>query len=158
MTDIAAEVQATEREALGRLVRDTWIAYCHEIGDNKQSHLAPWEDLSESDKEVDRRIGEAVARQMLAAVDALQAERVTAVKGYRDMRARLKRNMAECNGRIRIKALDYRATRDPKINAELNEDTAFRNGLNRALADLDHFFPMYFVELVQEDAQDSVSL
>lgn len=48
------------REDVGRLVRDTWIAYCLEIGDTKASHIAPWEELSEQDKEADRRIGDAV--------------------------------------------------------------------------------------------------
>lgn len=48
------------REDVGKLVRQTWIDYCREIGDTKPSHLAPWEELSEQDKEADRRIGDAV--------------------------------------------------------------------------------------------------
>lgn len=48
------------KDDIGRLVRDSWIAYCREIGDDKPSHLLPYDDLSEQDKEADRRIGEAV--------------------------------------------------------------------------------------------------
>lgn len=48
------------RDELGRLVRETWIAYCIEMGDGKPSHLTGWDDLPEYDKEVDRRIGEGI--------------------------------------------------------------------------------------------------
>ncbi len=47
-----------DREALGRLVRDEWIAWAREQDNPKPSWLAPWEELSEPDREVDRRIGE----------------------------------------------------------------------------------------------------
>ena len=50
-----------DRDALGRIVRESWVSYCVETGDTKPSHVAPWEDLSDWDKEADRRIGEAVA-------------------------------------------------------------------------------------------------
>lgn len=48
----------TFRDGLGRRVREVWVAYCVEIGDTNPAHLAPWEALSERDKEVDRRIGD----------------------------------------------------------------------------------------------------
>jgi hypothetical protein len=50
--------KAIDREALGKRVRDVWIEYCKKIGDTKPSHIAPWEALSEADKEADRLIGE----------------------------------------------------------------------------------------------------
>ncbi len=50
------------RDELGRIVRETWIAYCLETGDTKPSHLAPYDELSEWDKEADRRIGETIWR------------------------------------------------------------------------------------------------
>lgn len=50
----------TERDRLGRLVRETWVAYCLETGNTKPSHIAPWEELSEWDKEADRRIADAI--------------------------------------------------------------------------------------------------
>lgn len=49
-----------DREALGRVVREVWIAWAKEQPAPKPSWLVPWEDLSESDREVDRRIGEAI--------------------------------------------------------------------------------------------------
>ncbi len=52
------------REELGKAVRSAWVAYCQETGDTKPSHLAPWEELSEWDKEADRRIGAAIAVMM----------------------------------------------------------------------------------------------
>lgn len=59
----APETGATDaaREQRGRLVRETWVAYCLATGDTKPSHIAPWEELSEWDKEADRRIGDAFA-------------------------------------------------------------------------------------------------
>ena len=53
------------RDDLGRLVRETWAKYCIETGDDQPSHLVPYDDLSEHDKEADRRIGEALESAML---------------------------------------------------------------------------------------------
>ena len=46
------------REKLGKLVRQIWINYCRDTGDTKPNHLATWDEISESDREVDRQIGE----------------------------------------------------------------------------------------------------
>jgi len=54
------------REALGRLVREVWVTWAREQPDPKPHHLDPWERLDEGGKEVDRRIGEAVAKRALA--------------------------------------------------------------------------------------------
>jgi len=54
-----------DREILGQLVRSVWIAWAKEQSDPKPSWLVEWDGLSEPDKEVDRRIGEAVARFVL---------------------------------------------------------------------------------------------
>jgi len=54
---------ASDREALGRLVREVWIAWAREQPNPKPSWLVPWEGLSEPDKEVDRRIGERLAAE-----------------------------------------------------------------------------------------------
>jgi hypothetical protein len=48
------------RELLGKIVREQWVIYCRSIGDDKPSHVAPWAELSEQDKEADRQIGEAL--------------------------------------------------------------------------------------------------
>lgn len=47
-----------DREELGKIVRWAWVEYCLEIHDTKPSHIAPWEELPEQDKEADRRIGD----------------------------------------------------------------------------------------------------
>jgi hypothetical protein len=49
------------------MVRDEWIAWAKEQPNAKPSWLVPWEGLSETDKEVDRRIGERLHREALAA-------------------------------------------------------------------------------------------
>jgi hypothetical protein len=51
-------VTATERERLGRIVRKVWVDWAKEQPNPKPSWLQPWEELSEPDREVDRRIGE----------------------------------------------------------------------------------------------------
>lgn len=51
------------REELGKQVRHVWVEYGKMTkGDEaKPSHVAPWEELSEWDKEADRVIGEYIA-------------------------------------------------------------------------------------------------
>lgn len=49
------------RENLGRLVRETWVAWASEQPDPKPSWLTGWDELDEGQREVDMRIGEAVA-------------------------------------------------------------------------------------------------
>lgn len=51
-----------DRDELGRVVRTAWIAWAKTQPDPKPSWLAPYDDLSEPDKEADRQIGEAVVR------------------------------------------------------------------------------------------------
>ncbi len=53
------------RDYLGKIARQAWIAYCRKTGDTEPSHLTPWEDLSEWEKEADRTIGEAIAVMMV---------------------------------------------------------------------------------------------
>lgn len=52
------------REHLGRVVRETWVACAAELDDPKPSHLTGWDELDEWNKEVDRRIGDAVAAEV----------------------------------------------------------------------------------------------
>jgi hypothetical protein len=67
-----------DRELLGRMVRDIWITWAHEQPNPKPSWLKPWEELSEPDREVDRRIGEGIAtfatQQQQKQIETLQAE------------------------------------------------------------------------------------
>lgn len=48
------------RERLGKIVRDAWVRWASEQESPKPSWLVPWDELSEPDKEADRRIGEAL--------------------------------------------------------------------------------------------------
>lgn len=66
---LAAKVKELEqsnkqdRESLGMRVREVWIKWAMEQPTPKSSWLTPWEQLSEPDKEVDRRIGETLAKE-----------------------------------------------------------------------------------------------
>ena len=53
----------SDPEALGRIVRETWVNWAKEQPDagGHPSWLVPWDELPERDREVDRRIGSAVA-------------------------------------------------------------------------------------------------
>lgn len=59
---------ADARESLGKIVRDTWVAAVLElIPDPKPSWTEPWETLTdEFQREVDKRIGEALAAHFAA--------------------------------------------------------------------------------------------
>jgi hypothetical protein len=52
----------TDRETLGQYVRWVWMNWARDQPNAKPPWLVPWEELSEADKEVDRRIGETLAR------------------------------------------------------------------------------------------------
>lgn len=58
-----------DREALGQKVREVWVVWAQEQPNPKPSWLVPWEDLPESDKEVDRRIGVALATEGVKLAD-----------------------------------------------------------------------------------------
>ena len=49
-----------DRDKLGRIVREAWIVWAKTQPNPKESWLVPYDNLSESDKEADRQIGEAV--------------------------------------------------------------------------------------------------
>lgn len=54
------------RDILGQEVRRVWLEWASEQDNPKPSWLLPWEELSEADKEVDRRIGERMYRAGLS--------------------------------------------------------------------------------------------
>ena len=58
---------AIAAETLGRLVRDAWVAWAREQPDPKPSWLVGWDDLDDGQREVDMRIGQAIAAQVAAA-------------------------------------------------------------------------------------------
>jgi hypothetical protein len=53
--------EAKGREALGRIVRQIWVAWASEQTELKPSWLIAWDDLDDGQREVDMRIGAAVA-------------------------------------------------------------------------------------------------
>lgn len=57
-----------DRDVLGREVRKVWVEFCREIGDNKPAHLADFDEISDNDQEVDRRIGERIALLTAASI------------------------------------------------------------------------------------------
>jgi hypothetical protein len=62
--EVKARIRAIPPEdydMLGRLVREEWVRWAREQPNPKPSWLVPWEDLSEPDREVDRRIGRRLA-------------------------------------------------------------------------------------------------
>ena len=54
-----------DRETLGRMVREAWVRWAQTQPSPKPSWLAPYDKLTEADKEADRQIGEAIARWTL---------------------------------------------------------------------------------------------
>ena len=53
-------MDADMRDRLGRRVREIWIVWAREQPNPKASWLVPYDDLTEPEKEVDRRIGAAI--------------------------------------------------------------------------------------------------
>ena len=75
----------TDRETLGKLVRETWVAFAQEQQlqgkEVKPHHLLSWDELDEDNKEVDRRIGEEVAlKVILACAEIAEKELNLAIK------------------------------------------------------------------------------
>jgi hypothetical protein len=58
-----------ERERLGRLVRAAWVEWANEQPDPPPSWVTPWDQLSESGKEADRRVGEVVCLALMPGVE-----------------------------------------------------------------------------------------
>jgi hypothetical protein len=61
------------RDALGRMVRQAWVSWANAQPNPKPGWLLPYDQLSESDKEADRKIGEFVARWTLIGDSASRA-------------------------------------------------------------------------------------
>src|SRR5690606_35656299 len=65
-----SDTTTQDRDALGRVVREAWIAWAREQPSPKPSWLVPYDELSEADREADRRIGDAVAAVVRRAMEA----------------------------------------------------------------------------------------
>jgi hypothetical protein len=71
-TGDGAGMTEADRDFLGRLVRQAWVQWAETQPNPKASWLAPYDDLSEPDREADRQIGEAIARWTLQYGDRLR--------------------------------------------------------------------------------------
>lgn len=67
-----------DRDKLGRLVREVWIKWAKEQPVAKSSWIVAYDQLSECEKEVDRRIGETLFRAGMDAGAAPKPRRVCA--------------------------------------------------------------------------------
>jgi hypothetical protein len=74
-------VDPGEREFLGRLVRDAWVAWAREHPEPKSSWLIPYEELPEADREADRRIGDAMAVWFGSFIDQAEKRADRAMRG-----------------------------------------------------------------------------
>jgi len=77
-------------EELGKIVRQAWVKYCKETGwRTSPDTICDWEEMTDQHaKEVDRRIGVAVARAAEAAAYQRGAERMReAAAGVADIQA-----------------------------------------------------------------------
>lgn len=68
-----------DREFLGRLVRQAWVAWAQDQPDAKAHWLVTWHGLDERMREVDRRIGEQVASVSIAIMER-EIEQLAALK------------------------------------------------------------------------------
>jgi hypothetical protein len=80
----------TDREQLGRLVRQVWVRWASEQRRPKRSWLVGWDQLGDGQREVDMRIGETVAAHVTAKVmgdlPALRTERDELRQQIEDLR------------------------------------------------------------------------
>jgi hypothetical protein len=58
IAEAVAIPEVLSREFLGRAVREQWVRWAKSQPSPKPSWLAPYDELSEADKEADRQIGE----------------------------------------------------------------------------------------------------
>ena len=84
---------AANREFLGQLVRMEWEKWAREQPDPKASWLTPWAELTEPEREVDRRIGERIYNM---AIDAMQQPPGVDVGKPEEFQNGVERWMAEC--------------------------------------------------------------
>jgi hypothetical protein len=110
---------ATDREALGRLVREEWIAWARAQPNPEASWLVPWEDMGEPEREVDRRIGERLAREGRAEIEEAHAA-LDPIVARRDARDEPLLSITERAATATRIALDFaaRATPAPLTEAE----------------------------------------
>lgn len=109
------------RDVLGQRVREVWVEWAREQPNPKPSWLLPWEQLSEPDREVDRRIGETLFKMGMNA-DALVTQKHDVSKMRADLLAEIDDLLQDTpfwqGGRLdTIKYLMARADRTEQVEA-----------------------------------------
>ncbi len=107
-------------DTLGQQVRQAWIDYRLETGDRKPSHIAPWAEISEWDREADRRIARALVTPFVRDRYRLEEE----IEQQRTRIAELEREKAT----VRQAFADMCRQRDEAIR----DETALRTWQERA--------------------------
>lgn len=80
-----AESSLPDRDKLGAMVRQVWVAWAREQPNPKPSWLIEWYCLNESDKEVDRRIGERLFSEGLKAAASSSVDNAWTWKNCRSV-------------------------------------------------------------------------
>lgn len=121
---------ASAREWLGIVVREAWTAWAREQPAPKPSWLTPWEQLTEPEREADRRIGEAVQGTVLQEIGTLARERDTARRQVEDEqeahdatvwdRDALAASLARCRERARAAVARLRRERDESLASRVS--------------------------------------
>ena len=86
---MTSEKEMTLREQLGRRVREVWIEWAKRQPDPKPSWLAPYDELSEPDKEADRCIGAALWGDFIAKFQEPLAAAALEVAQLADLQSKL---------------------------------------------------------------------
>ena len=103
LNEPAPELESPEcsgRDQGGKLVRDTWITWAKEQPNPKPSWLIEWEDLNEPDKEVDRRIYDAIS--------SLSAQRESSIEINRKISSKWKADLEELIAHQNLELLQLR--------------------------------------------------
>lgn len=137
------------REHLGEIVRLAWIEWAQEQPNPKPSWLIPYQELSEPDKEANRRIGESIANFVLSEYHPLDlyqkdVQRTVGTKGFNDTIAMTAMGLAGETGEV-IDILKKCLFHKHKFNQDYIEKelgdvlwylTAMCNALNIPLKDI----------------------
>jgi hypothetical protein len=106
-----------DRDILGRVVRDVWLEWSRRktvAGINvKPHHLAPWEEMPEQDREVDRLIGETLFRAGVRYVVDSTSDDTGIFMAIEDIALRLFRELEAADARDLAKEVELGLTRRP---------------------------------------------
>ena len=137
-----------DRDEGGRMVRETWVRWAQTQPTPKSSWLAPYDALSEEDKEADRQIAETIGRWTLLldaaarSIDAAEAastiERLSAIEQERDRlrTALIDAGRAAGGGVADTVSTDFLMHVPAQVTARLGRTEQERDALREALKPL----------------------